>query len=77
LQEELQRVRESGIAYDLEERSKGVCAVGVPLRDSTGEVIASIAVVVPPDRFGPAQKESISGFVREAGIAISGELGFR
>jgi DNA-binding IclR family transcriptional regulator len=77
VQEELQRVRESGIAYDLEERSKGVCAVGVPLRDSTGEVIASIAVVVPPDRFGAAQKESISGFVREAGIAISGELGFK
>ncbi|MCL5735683.1 MAG: IclR family transcriptional regulator [Actinobacteria bacterium] len=77
VQEELQQVRESGIAYDLEERSKGVCAVGVPLRDSTGEVVASIAVVAPPDRFGPAQKESISALIRETGMAISGELGFR
>ena len=77
VQEELQQVRESGIAYDIEERTKGVCAVSVPLRDSTGEVVASIAVVVPPDRFGLAQKESISAFIRETGMAISRELGFR
>jgi DNA-binding IclR family transcriptional regulator len=76
VQEELQEVRESGIAYDLEERSKGVCAVGVPLRDSTGEVVASIAVVVSPDRFGPTQKASISAAIRETGIEISRELGF-
>jgi DNA-binding IclR family transcriptional regulator len=77
VQEELQQVRDSGIAYDMEERSKGVCAVGVPLRDSTGEVVASIAAVVPPDRFGPAQKESITALIRETGMAISRELGFR
>ena len=75
--EELQRVRDSGIAYDIEERSKGVCAVGVPIRDSSGEVVASLAVVVPTDRFGPAQRESISALIRDTGIAISRELGFR
>jgi DNA-binding IclR family transcriptional regulator len=77
VQEELQQVRESGIAYDIEERSKGVCAIGVPLRDGTGEVVASIAVVAPPDRFGPAQRETITNLVRETGLAISKELGFR
>ncbi len=74
--EELQRVRDSGIAYDIEERAKGVCAVGVPIRDSSGEVVASLAVVVPTDRFGPAQQESISTLARATGMAISTKLGF-
>ena len=57
VQEELEQVRKSGIAYDIEERSKGVCAVGAPLRDGTGEAFASIAVIVPTERFGSAQRE--------------------
>lgn len=77
LHEELQRVREIGIAYDIEERAKGVCAVGAPLRDGTGEAFASIAVIAPTDRFGPAQREVITDLVRETGLAISRELGFR
>ena len=77
VREELEQIRESGIAYDIEERSKGVCAVGAALRDGTGEAFASIAVIVPTERFGPAEKEAITELVREAGAAISGELGFR
>jgi len=77
VQEELQRVRETGIAYDIEERTKGVCAVGAPLRDGTGEAFASIAVIVPTERFDPTAKETITNLVREAGASISRGLGFR
>ena len=77
VQEELQRVRESGIAYDIQEQSKGVCAVGAALWDGTGEAFASIAVIVPAERFGPAEKEIITRLVREAAETISRELGFR
>ena len=77
VQDELQKVRESGVAYDIEERAKGVCAVGVPLRDSTGQVVAAIAVVTPTDRFGPVERESITERIRQTGAAISRELGFK
>ncbi len=77
VREELQEVRETGVAYDLEERTKGVCAVGAPLKDSTGEVVAAIAVVVPTDRFGPSEKKSITEHVKRTGATISRELGFR
>lgn len=77
LREELDRVRQAEIAYDIEERTRGVCAVSVPVRDATSEVIASIAVVVPPDRFGPDRREFISCSIRETGAALSRELGYR
>lgn len=77
LREELNKIRETGIAYDIEERSKEVCAVGVPVRDAVGEVVASIAVIVPKERFGAAQKDMISSYIKEAGDALSRELGFR
>jgi DNA-binding IclR family transcriptional regulator len=76
-QEKLTQVRMTGIAYDLEERIRGVCALGVPVRNGTGEVIASIAVVVPKDRFGEAEQETFSSLAREAAANLSGELGFR
>ena len=75
--EELQKVRETGIAYDIEERAKGVCAVGAPIRDGSGEVVASLSVVVPTDRFGPTERESVTDAIRETAIAISRELGFK
>lgn len=77
VQTELQKVRDSGIAWDIEESSKGVCAVGVPIRDGSGEVVASLAVVAPNDRFGPAQQESTATLITATGLAISKELGFR
>jgi IclR family transcriptional regulator, KDG regulon repressor len=75
--EELQKVRETGIAYDIEERATGVCAVGAPIRDGSGEVVASLSVVVPTDRFGPTERESATNAIRETAIAISRELGFK
>ena len=77
LREELDRVRERGIAIDVEERMPGVCAVGVPVRDSVGEVVASIAVVVPKDRFRPEDRRRLALSAYEAATALSRDLGFR
>ncbi|MBN1458998.1 MAG: IclR family transcriptional regulator [Armatimonadetes bacterium] len=76
-QEKLEQVRRTGIAWDFEERIRGVCAVGVPVRDSTGEVVVSMAVVVPKDRFGEAERESFAALARETAAALSAELGYR
>ncbi len=50
LERELERIRETGVAYDREENSVGICAVAVALRGPTGE-IASISMPVPTQRF--------------------------
>lgn len=47
---ELDEVRKTGVAYDLEEHTLGICAAGVALRDPLGNMIA-ISVPVPVQRF--------------------------
>jgi DNA-binding IclR family transcriptional regulator len=76
LHEKLAAVRKTGVAWDFEERVQGVCAVGVPVRDSTSEVVAGIAILVPKERFGPEQRERLAGLAQEAAAALSRELGF-
>jgi DNA-binding IclR family transcriptional regulator len=75
IKEELERVREDGYALDIEERLPGVCAVGAPVRDSAGEVIASIAVVVPKDRFTADAHERIVDLTRRTASVLSFDLG--
>jgi IclR family KDG regulon transcriptional repressor len=49
--EELERVRKRGCAYDLEEGVPELCCVAAPIRDHTGEVVASMSLSVPAYRF--------------------------
>jgi DNA-binding IclR family transcriptional regulator len=50
LLEDLRAARKSGIAYDREEHTLGICAVGVALADPLGNPVA-ISVPVPSQRF--------------------------
>ena len=47
---DLQAARQSGIAYDREEHTLGICAVGIALQDPLGNTVA-ISVPVPSQRF--------------------------
>lgn len=47
---ELRGVRKGGVAYDREEHTLGICAVGVALNDPLGNPVA-ISVPVPSQRF--------------------------
>jgi DNA-binding IclR family transcriptional regulator len=50
LLEELEQVRAAGLAYDHEEYTPGIAAVGTTVRDAMGSV-AAITIVVPASRF--------------------------
>ncbi len=50
LAEELERIRATGVAYDREEHTLGICAVGAVVRDPYGPV-GAISVPVPAQRF--------------------------
>ena len=52
---DLRAVRKNGIAYDREEHTVGICAVGVALHDPLGNPVA-ISVPVPSQRFREQQK---------------------
>jgi IclR family transcriptional regulator, KDG regulon repressor len=51
LQTELQRVRDQGYAYDVEEAFAGVCCVAAPIRGQGGELLAALSVSAPSERF--------------------------
>ena len=73
---ELRRVREEGVAFDIEERNLGTCAVAAPVRDQMGNVIGSIGVIVPTGRFGTGERETCVSAVKAAAAALSGFLGY-
>lgn len=50
LSQEIAQIQSDGIAYDREEHTAGICAVGAAVRTSLGDLIA-ISIPVPSQRF--------------------------
>jgi IclR family transcriptional regulator, KDG regulon repressor len=75
--DELKRVAIEGVARDLQERQRGVCALAVPVRDYSGEVRASLALVVSEVRYGPAEARRYIQALKQVSAALSYELGYR
>ena len=55
LRKELDRIRIDGVAYDREEQTEGVCAVGAAVR--VGEQMVAVSVPVPAQRFYGREEE--------------------
>lgn len=73
---ELERVSREGIAYDIEERNIGTCAVGAPVRDQLGHVIAAVSIVVPTGRFGTDERQRFAEAVKATATSLSAFLGY-
>jgi DNA-binding IclR family transcriptional regulator len=76
LAEQLERVRSEGVAFDIEERDLGTCAVAAPVRDQVGEVIATVAVVVPTGRFSPEARKVCADAVKATALSLSEFFGY-
>jgi DNA-binding IclR family transcriptional regulator len=76
LAQELERVAREGVAFDIEERNLGTCAVAAPVRDQLGKVIAALSVVAPTGRFGPTEKNGHADAVKASAAALSAFLGY-
>ncbi|MGD1996627.1 MAG: IclR family transcriptional regulator [Anaerolineae bacterium] len=78
LREQLAVVRRRGYAVGLEELEIGLNAVAAPVRDHTGQVVASVSAAGPSYRFS---RERIEGEVAAEVMACTGRisraLGFR
>jgi DNA-binding IclR family transcriptional regulator len=74
---ELAEVARTGVAFDCEEEVVGICGVGAPIRDRTGAVIASVAIVAPAKRFGLERRGALADLVRRGAAAMSSRLGYQ
>ncbi len=76
LADELEQIRRENVALDIEGLYFSTCAVGAPVRDQMGNVIAAIAVVVPTGRFGPEEREHCKRAVQSTALSLSAYLGW-
>ncbi|MEW6136851.1 MAG: IclR family transcriptional regulator [Thermodesulfobacteriota bacterium] len=75
LRRELDRIRESGCAYDNEEYEVGLRCVAAPVKDNLDRVVAAISLAGPVQRFTTSEVERFAIYVREAAAKISKRLG--
>ncbi len=73
---ELAEIRREGVAIGMQEWNLGMCAVAAPVFDAGGQVRASLAIVAPSERFGPAQRQSYVTEVMQAARLVSAALGY-
>ena len=75
LREELTRVKHQGYAIAVGELEDGYSALGAPVRDHEGRVVAAVSVGGPSVRLPQDRLKVMLPLVLEATIAISRQLG--
>ncbi len=65
----LSEVRDSGVAFDREEHSEGICAVGAAITTGDGSAIAAISIPVPKHRFSDREEELAAAVRKSAANA--------
>ena len=75
LRAQLAEVRRRGYATTVEELEPGLLAVGAPVRDAGGAVVAAISVSGPALRLSVADLERLGGPLVEEADAVSARLG--
>jgi DNA-binding IclR family transcriptional regulator len=73
LDEQLEQIRSTGIAMEVEEAVLGECAAAAPVFDASGEATGAISLVVPAARW-PLDVEAIDA-LRDSARTVSRELG--
>jgi IclR family transcriptional regulator, KDG regulon repressor len=76
LEAELQRIRKSGYACDLEEHELHIRCVAAPIWDHAGVVNASLSITAPIVRMAISRLRQLATLIQAAGLQISRELGY-
>ncbi len=74
---ELDRVRQSGIAFDREEHEPGIRCVAAPVFDESRSLVAGVSVTGPAYRVSEEQLAAWAPLVGEAARSIMGDLAAR
>jgi DNA-binding IclR family transcriptional regulator len=76
LEQVLNQVRKEGYAVAHEEFEEGLSAIAAPIRDHTGQVVATVSISGPTYRIGPGKIENFVKPLLEAANKISTNLGY-
>jgi IclR family transcriptional regulator, KDG regulon repressor len=77
LRRQLEEIRRQGYAIDYEEFEHGVCAVGAPIFNRSGNIIAAIGGPSPISRMTPDRIKRIAEAFMAAAKGISYRMGYR
>lgn len=77
LKQNLREIREQGYVLSLEDVTEGVAAIGCPVRDRTGEVVAAISVGGAAIHFKSENIDRLVRLTRNAAKELSRRLGYR
>lgn len=77
LRRELAKVREQGYATAIEELEAGLVAIGAPVWNGGGEVVAAVSIGGPSQRLTSNRVPEVAARVKKAGERISQRLGYR
>jgi DNA-binding IclR family transcriptional regulator len=70
----LATIRDTGLAYAPDDVEVGLAAMGVPVRDRTGELVAAVSVVALTPWFSGEHYAAIATGLRETAAAVEAEL---
>lgn len=73
---DLRRVRKQGYGFSDEDIAKGVRTIAAPVRDVTGNVIATIGISLPSFQLPKSKVEPAAKVIKSAAQAVSRELGW-
>lgn len=76
LKRNLEEIRREGFAYSVSEREMGAYSIVAPVKDSLGEVVASLAISGPQFRLSEEKLEVYKKMVKDAARKISSCLGY-
>ncbi len=75
--QELEKIRAQGFATNVEELESGFAAVGAPIFNHDGNVIAAISIGGPRARFTDKVIKKLAPRVKQSAARISQQLGYR
>ena len=73
---ELRLVRDQGYAENIQESESGVCAIGLCLRDKTGDPVAALSVSAPSVRYTPDRSRMFLSELRTTVAKAQADISF-
>jgi DNA-binding IclR family transcriptional regulator len=74
---ELERVRQAGVAYDIEEGSAGLSCMAAPILDAAGNIIAAVSISGLSHEINDETRPQLEMHLKECAGAISHRFGYR
>ena len=75
IEDELERIRKRGYAMSLEEISEGAAGIAMPISDGNNEVIGSVGIFGPVERFRKLNTDNLIKSLKKSVNSITNNLG--